>query len=125
MKIEKVTKDTREKLFAELYETSAMTFEGTTTDEVNLKHLENFIRDMDARTGELDLVIYTGVDMNEYYHLTGTNAYSDDLTFVSARVSCYNAAKVALPMRFMLGGRWFDDIVDNNARREEEKRHEV
>lgn len=28
---------------------------------------------------------------------------------------------IMLP-RFQIGGRWFDDVVANNARREEEKR---
>ena len=32
-----------------------------------------------------------------------------------------NPNRVAIP-RFQIGGRWFYDIVENNARREEEKR---
>ena len=53
--------------------------------------------------------------MNDTYGLTGRNAYSDDLSIVS--VTDINQMKVTLP-RFEVGGRWFDDIVDNNAMRE-------
>jgi hypothetical protein len=53
--------------------------------------------------------------MNTYYGLKGSNAYPNDLTIVS--VTDINQIKIAWA-RFGVGGRWFDDIVDNNARRE-------
>ena len=53
--------------------------------------------------------------MNDNYYLTGTNRYQDDLSLVS--VVDINLMKVTFK-RFEIGGRWFDDIVDNNASRE-------
>ena len=55
--------------------------------------------------------------MNELCHLTDDNAYPEDCTLVS--VTDINQMKIAL-QRFEVGGRWFDDIVDNNTRRKEE-----
>ena len=49
--------------------------------------------------------------MNDKYNLTDNNAYKEDLTIVS--VIDINPLKIALK-RFSVGGRWFDDIVDNN-----------
>lgn len=64
--------------------------------------------------------IISGDTMNRVYHLTGNNAYPKDLTIVSIKLEdMENAMAVVIP-RFQIGARWFDDIVDNNARREEE-----
>ena len=67
--------------------------------------------------------VYTfkGKLMNDKYHLTGDNRYPDDLTFIVVRLEdIEDVGKIALP-RFEIGGRWFNDIVDKNARQEEEK----
>ncbi len=67
--------------------------------------------------------IYTfkGKMLNDKYHLTGDNRYPDDLTFMIVKLEdIEDVGKIALS-RFEIGGRWFTDIVDNNARREEEK----
>ena len=53
--------------------------------------------------------------MNEQYGLSGSNAYPEDCTIVS--VTDINQMAITIP-RFEVGGRWFDDIVDNNTRRE-------
>ena len=59
--------------------------------------------------------------MNLAYGLTGDNAYRDDLHIVSVKLSdIENVGAIVIP-RFQVGGRWFDDIVANNRRREEEK----
>ena len=42
--------------------------------------------------------------------LPGNNRYPDDLNIVS--ITNINQAKIAIP-RFQVGGRWFDDIVNN------------
>ena len=62
---------------------------------------------------------WKGELMNQIYQLTGSNAYPEDLTFVSIPLSMFNnnIGKLAL-VKFQLGARWLDDIVDNNARRE-------
>ena len=59
--------------------------------------------------------------MNQNYRLTGANAYNDNLTLISIKTEDIKEVnKIAIP-RFEIDGRWFDDIVDNNARREENK----
>lgn len=64
---------------------------------------------------------FTGKDMNETYHLTGTNAYQDDLHFLAFPLDGLNINKLAI-FKIMMGDHWFDDIVDNNLRRGQEKK---
>lgn len=66
---------------------------------------------------------FTGEEMNNYYGLKGTVAYPSDLAFLAFPLdglSLYGLSIFKLAMQ----DRWFDDIVDNNARhmgREEDK----
>ena len=109
---------TREQL-NDLYNQSALTFEGLSSDEENLNAVRNWLKEHGAiEYVEPDFHIITGEFMNEQYGLSGSNAYPEDLTLVS--VTDINQAKIILA-RFEVGGRWFDDIVDNNARREESR----
>ena len=102
-----------------LYGQSALTWEGMSADEENLQAISDWLREHGAAAFNMTPVfhIIAGKLMNEIYGLTGDNAYPDDLTLVS--VTGIDQMKIAIP-RFEVGGRWFDDIVDNNARREEE-----
>lgn len=61
--------------------------------------------------------ITSGKLMNEQYGLTGKNAYPDNLTIVSISLEDFDVEPMILK-RFEFGGRWFNDIVDNNARRQ-------
>ena len=61
--------------------------------------------------------VFSGEEMNELGHLTGTNAYPDDLTFIAFSLDGLNTGKLAM-FKLRMGDRWFDDIVDNNAERE-------
>ena len=55
--------------------------------------------------------------------LTVTNAYPEtDCTLVCVKLADMENHKAVIYPRFQIGGRWFYDIVENNARREEEKR---
>lgn len=68
-----------------------------------------------------EFYIWKGKLMNQIYQLTGSNAYPEDLTFVSIPLSMFkNIGKLAM-LKLQLGARWLDDIVDNNARRELEE----
>ena len=100
-----------------LYNQSALTWEGMNTDEENLNAIKEWLNEHGAilENTEPTFHIISGELMNGTYGLTGRNAYSDDLSIVS--VTDINQMKVTLP-RFEVGGRWFDDIVDNNAMRE-------
>lgn len=107
---------TREQLNT-LYNQSALTWEGLSSDEENLTAVRNWLEEHGALTHvEPDFHIISGEFMNEQYGLSGDNAYPKDCTLVS--VTDIDQMKIVLP-RFEVGGRWFDDIVGNNARREE------
>ena len=105
----------------ELKNGSAFTWEGLS----GLENDKEVILDDFKKANVLDDVeifeFYTwkGELMNQIYQLTGSNAYPEDLTFVSIPLSMFNnnIGKLAL-VKFQLGARWLDDIVDNNARRE-------
>jgi hypothetical protein len=96
-----------------LYSNSAFTIEGLA--EESIPDLIEWLKDNTTFTSD-NLIVYvtSGKFMNENYLLSGDNAYPDELTIVS--VIDIDLIKIALK-RFSVGGRWFDDIVDNNARR--------
>ena len=101
----------------ELEDDSALTIEGLAEDSI-----PDFIEWIKKYTPLIRETAYVikGDVMNMAYGLTGNNAYQSDINIVAVKLSDmenYNA--VVLP-RFGIGGRWFDDIVDNNARREGE-----
>ena len=100
-----------------LYNQSALTWEGLSSDEENLNAVKEWLDGNGALLEGIEPTfhIIAGELMNEIYGLTGNNAYSADLTIVS--VTDINQMKVTLP-RFEVGGRWFDDVVDNNVARE-------
>ena len=104
----------------EFYNDSSLTFEGCTTDKENLDYLYNWLKELNAIKGTL-LPIYTykGSLMNEKYGLTGSNAYPNDLNFITVKLSDINFTNELVFKRFELGGRWFDDIVDNNKHRQD------
>ena len=116
MLIEKVT--TKEQL-DRLYNDSALTWEGLSEDSI--EDAKNWILSLTGfKTDEVTAYVTKGREMNEFYGLTGDNAYPDDLTIVSFMLSdMENPEKLFIP-RFEVGGRWFDDIVENNLRMEEE-----
>ena len=105
-----------------LYEDWSLTIEGLASDEKNLKELLDWVKELTPLKRE-DVYIIEGAVMNREYHLTGTNAYPDkNCTLTCVKLAdMENPNRVAIP-RFQIGGRWFYDIVENNARREEEKR---
>lgn len=97
--------NTKEQL-DELYNCSAMTWEGL-REESFQQALE------ECGTDDAIGYVVKGKVMNEFYGLTGNNAYPNDLNIFSI-----DKVKV---LAILFGARWFDDIVDNNQRREEEK----
>ena len=102
-----------------LYNQSALTWEGMSADEENLQAITDWLGRNGAISFNVTPIfhIITGKLMNAIYGLTGDNAYPNDCTLVS--VTGIDQMKIVIP-RFEVGGRWFDDIVDNNARRERE-----
>ena len=94
--------ETKEQLKA-LNDCSAMTWEGLIEKDFGAA------LDMCGAEGAKGYVT-TGKVMNEICHLTGHNAYPDDLTIFS--IDKYKGLAI------MFGARWMDDILSSNADRE-------
>lgn len=90
-----------------LYENWAMTWEGLAEES-----FEEALKECGGENAKGYLI--KGKDMNAHYHLTGTNAYPNDLNIFAV----YPFKGLAM----MYGARWFTDIVDNNARREKSRK---
>lgn len=107
-------------LFEKLYNNSAFTFEGLGFDDFDeLKdQINECLEEENIGTVKSEnFFTYSGKDMNDYYHLTGTNRYPDNLTFVSFLLDGLDIGKLAM-FKLRIGARWYDDIVDNNLARE-------
>lgn len=119
--VELTTREQLDKLYTEW----ALTFEGCTIDNDNLQFLAEWIRTLQADKKPLDSIyLIKGKTMNEVYGLTNNNKYPDDLNIVAVDNEYVDTNKIAI-QRFALGGRWFTDIVDNNARREDKKMYKI
>jgi len=113
----KITSEMADKYLKEFYDDSSLTFEGVYLREAHL------YRDFFKNVTEVDTTkpayVISGKLMNAHYGLTGTNAYPNDTNILVFKLDTFkNVMSIALP-RFQIGGRWFDDIVENNAHREE------
>ena len=103
----------------ELYKGSALTMVGLSPDDESLGQFRDWINEHTKMKTE-DFYIIKGIMMNWAYQLTGLNAYPKDVTLVAVKLSDLDdPSRVILP-RFEIGGKWFDDIVDNNSRRQKE-----
>ena len=94
--------ETKEQLKA-LNDCSAMTWEGLIEEDFGAA------LDMCGAEGAKGYVT-TGKVMNEICHLTGNNAYPDDLTIFS--IDKFKGLAI------MFSARWMDDILSSNADRE-------
>lgn len=111
-----INTDITEELFDTLYNHSALTLEGL--DPGSIKDYANYL---DEECGLKDNAVFhiiSGKLMNDYYNLTYTNAYPDNLNIVVIDLSDLNDVNKIVFKRFEFGGRWFDDVVDNNLSRE-------
>ena len=100
--MEIINVETKDQL-KELYDSSAMTWEGLRED--------NFSIALEV-AGQADAKGYItkGSVMNKLCKLTGDNAYPDDLNIFSI--------KDFKGLAIQYGARWIDDVIDNNARRQ-------
>ncbi|MCM1133189.1 MAG: hypothetical protein NC340_06925 [Ruminococcus flavefaciens] len=102
---------------------SAFTWEGMTLDEENLNEIahafqeENLVKE---NTEEIQGYVWFGKDMNELYNLHGDNRYADDLPFLAFAPETFNGTANLNVFKLMVGARWLDDIVMNNALNEAE-----
>ena len=60
---------------------------------------------------------FTGHDYNKAFNLTGDNRYPDDLMFLCFPLDGMDVGRLVI-FKIRMGDRWFDDIVDNDLRRE-------
>ena len=104
-----------------LYNQSALTWEGLDTSNKCFKQVIEWLKENGALMAddfEPTFHIIKGEYMNSAYGLKGSNAYDPDLNIVA--VTGIRQLAITLK-RLEVGGRWFDDIVDNNMRRREEQ----
>lgn len=107
----------------ELEADSALTMEGFKTDEKHLQELLDWVKKHTPLIRE-DIYVIEGAQMNAFYGLTGDNAYQPDLHIVCIKLSDMVASMRIVFPRYDIGGRWFDDIVDSNRRRQGETEEE-
>lgn len=103
-------------LCEELYDDSALTLEG-----LDLDSLDDYAKYLDEECGLKENAVFHVIDgytMNSLYDLSDNNAYPDDLHIIVIKLSDLVKPNNIVMKRFNFGGRWFDDVVDNNARRE-------
>lgn len=94
---------------------SALTIEGLAED--NIKHFIDWVKRYTPMKNEVAYIV-KGETMNRIYNLTGNNAYPDDTNIVAIKLEDMESISKIILARFEIGARWFDDIVDNNKRRE-------
>lgn len=111
---------TEKAVLDELYQDSALTWEGLALDSIP-DAADWISKHTTFKKEPVTAYITPGGVMNEMYGLTGDNAYPKNLTIVSFKLSDMENLGSLMTARFAVGGRWFDDIVDNNQRREDEK----
>ena len=121
MKIKIISAD--ETKIRELENGSAFTWVGLSGLENDKETIVNCFKEEKVLADVETFEFYTwkGELMNQIYQLTGSNAYPEDLNFVSIPLNMFkNIGKLAM-LKLQYGARWLDDIVDNNARRESEE----
>ena len=101
-------------ILKELISNSALTIEGLTLDSI-----KDFVGWIEEHTPlkRKDVYVTKGSLANAEWHLTGRNAYPDDLNLVSVKLDDMENFKKIVMTRFQIDGRWMDDIYDNNIRR--------
>lgn len=120
--INKILVTSKEQL-DELYNSSALTLVGLENSDECINQFVDWIKEYSEVSNPLNIYIISGNTMNKQYNLTGNNRYDNDLTIVSIKnQDIKQLMRVVIP-RLEIGGCWFDDIVNNNIWREQEKQN--
>lgn len=96
---------------------SAFTIEGLLLNEDNSGDLVDWLKENNAFIDgkQINAHRITGKLMNESYGLTNSNKYPNEVSIISFT----NIDQMSLiTARFSVGGRWLDDIIENNQNRE-------
>lgn len=99
---------------------SALTIEGICEDDFQVAL--NWISDNCGGLKDGDVYTWSGELFNKIYKLTKSNAYPKDLHFLCIPNDLIEDMPRMAIARFQFGGRWLDDICDNNSRREKENK---
>jgi hypothetical protein len=67
-----------------------------------------------------NFIWFNGSLVNKFTHATGNNKFQDDLHFIAFPLDGLDVGKLAM-FKLVHGDRWFDDIIDNTRRHEEER----
>ena len=97
----------------ELYDNSALTIEGLDLDSIN--DYANYLDSVCGLKPNATFYVIYGYEMNNFYTLHGKVAYPGDIHIVSIKLNDLVNPDKIITKRFEFGGRWFDDIVDNNS----------
>lgn len=114
----RINRDNREEIFSAAHKGSYYTILGCGggLDEWTTGYTQ-FLEKAGIGTPK-QFITFRGADMNMNYGLIGNNAYQDNLTCLMFPLDGLNAGRLAM-FRLRMGDKWFDDIVDNNRRRQE------
>lgn len=118
-----------EQMFAEMYENSAYTIIGCGGDLAEWKtgynellHGAGILPENVNLPEDAWYPTFYGKDMNATFGLTGNNAYQDDLVFLAfdwhALPELVNNMNMLAMFKLRCEDRWFDDVVDNDLRKE-------
>lgn len=102
--------------FTYLYNTSAFTIEGLTTDEESMNQLIEMLSRYGVRENP-EIYVVKGSLMNRYYNLI-KDPYKDELNIVAIPTTQFKDVSKLAIFKMKIGARWFDDIVDNNRMHE-------
>lgn len=107
----------------ELENGSAFTWEGLSGLENDKEAIYDCFKEDNVLDNVETFEFYTwkGELMNRIYQLTGSNAYPEDLTFVSIPLNMFKDIGKLAMLKLQYSARWLNDIVDNNTHRERQK----
>lgn len=103
-------------LLDSFYNDSSLTLEG-----LDLNSIEDYANYLNENFGLKDDTVFHIIDgkyMNDYYELTGTNCYPNDLHIIVVKLDNIINLNKLMTKRFTFGGRWFDDVVNNSKQRQ-------
>ena len=117
----KVNYENRKEILDKLYDGSAYTILGAGGDINEWTEGYAQLLNKEGIGTPTEFILLTGRDMNVMYDLYGDVAYNDNLSILAFPIDGLDVPKLAM-FKLRMEDRWFNDIVDNNARR---LQHEV
>jgi hypothetical protein len=91
---------------------SALTWEGLNIDIDNINKVFTWLNKYTPATKRIYII--SGKDMNNWYGLTDSFSYPQDLNIVAIDLKDIDHIDSIVLKRFDVGARWLDDIIANN-----------